>query len=83
MLGGRWLPASEEILTMAKKKLVTVPKKEWEALVAFLRSEEKILKDSYNTPGKNNWEEFYKENHPRAYEIYDAARRAASRTFGK
>lgn len=63
----------------ARNFLVAVQRKDWDALVKFLRNEEKVLKDSYNTPGRNDWEVFYKKNHPEGWAVYDAARRAASR----
>lgn len=63
----------------ADDRLVIVRKRDWEALVKFLRNEEKTLKDSYSTPGKNDWEIFYKENHEGSWAIYDAARQAAKR----
>lgn len=59
--------------------LVVVQKKDWEALVHLLREEEKTLKASYNTPGKNDWETYYKDNHPQGWAIYQAARNAAKR----
>ena len=58
---------------------VIVRRKDWESLVRFLRGEEKTLRGSYNTPGKNDWEISYKENHPKDWAVYDAARQAAKR----
>lgn len=63
----------------AADELVVIHKKDWNALIMFLRAEEKTLKDSYNTPGKNDWEVFYKENHMESWAVYDAARQAANR----
>jgi hypothetical protein len=73
---------------MSRKKddslwpMVMVPKKEWDALVRFFREEEKILRDSYSVPGQERrWREELENDGPRAFKIYDAARRAASRKF--
>jgi hypothetical protein len=60
-------------------RCVIVRKRDWDALVKFLRDEEETLKDSYGTPGKNDWEIFYKKNHGEGWAVYDAARRAAGR----
>lgn len=65
--------------TVKLVRTVTVPRKDWEALVAFLRVHEEIYRDSYNTPGKDDWQEYFKESHPAEFEFYDDARRAASR----
>ncbi len=66
---------------MAKPRMVTVPKAEWDALVRYVRAEEQVYRDSYNTPGKNDWEKYFRENHPQDWEVFDAARRAAERKF--
>lgn len=63
----------------ADDRLVIVRKRDWEALVKFLRGEEKTLKDSFNTPGRNDWEAYYKENNHEDWTVYDAARQAANR----
>lgn len=58
---------------------MAVRKRDWDALVRFFRDEEKVLRDSYNSPGRNDWEVFYKKNSPEGWAVHDAARRAASR----
>jgi len=64
--------------------MVMIPKKEWDALVRFFREEEGVMRDSYGVPGREDrWAEDYKKDHPEHFKIYDAARRAASRKFGK
>lgn len=67
--------------TVKLGRTVAVPKAEWDALVLFLREEEQMLRSSYSTPGKNDWEETFRGLHPDDWKIYDAARRAASRKF--
>lgn len=67
---------------MKRKKrtaMVTLTKAELDAIVRYIKAEEKIYGDSYNTPGKNDWEQFFRANHPKEYEIFVAARSAAYR----
>jgi hypothetical protein len=56
---------------------VVVPRAAWEALVRFFREEEQVYRDSYNTPGKENWKRYFREHHPEDYERYKAAAAAA------
>jgi hypothetical protein len=58
-------------------RTVEVPRSAWNALVRFLRKEERVYRDSYNTPGKNDWEETLKNDHPHDYAVYLAAKKAA------
>lgn len=75
---------------MSRKKddlpwpMVMVPQKEWKALVRFFRREERIMRDSFSVPGREaTWAKEYRKDDPYGFTVYDAARRAAFRKFGK
>lgn len=60
-------------------KKIEVLESSWHALVQFFLAQVETFKTSYNTPGKDDWEEFFAENHPEEYKIYYAAKLAATR----
>lgn len=60
---------------------IDISAKDWNAIQLFIREEESALKDNYGLPERKGrtWEAEYKESNARAFEIFDAARRAIER----
>lgn len=58
--------------------MVKVSKEHWRALVAFVRSEERILCDNYGYIGrkKKTWEAAYQQADPDGSARFDKARKA-------
>ena len=64
---------------------MNVSKKDWDALVRFFRTEERVMRDSCGMPGNKakTWEAEYKKKLPDMWKIYDAARKAVARNRRK
>lgn len=67
---------------MAARGMKAVRRRDLNALARFVRRQEAILRYSYNSPGKNDWEEAYKKADPRGWKLFDAARQAVRRSIG-